>query len=381
MQKEIRIPLPVLAYIGFLGVVDTSYISPIISSYAISLGATPSIAGLIAGLYAIIAIPSSFILGLITDKIGRKNALQIGILADIIIIFLYILSSNYLMLALVRAIHAFLDSFIFPSALGMIGEYFRRIGLPLSIFWSFTALGIILASGSATFLLRIFGFQIIFYVIIGALIIGFIIVNFLNVPALYKSNPGHSIKIIQINFKDLFPYYFSMFAIYFIIGTVVGSLSPTLIKLYNFEEARAASYTAMFMAISTSLAIPFFFFSYKMIEKNKLKLTISIGLITAILSSILIYFNLALIMIIISSILFGISLGNIFLSTSYGAVSIKGEAKGTSSGILQSFSLIGVAIGAPISGYILEIYTSHLQFLISSLPSLIALIILFFKKI
>ncbi|MEM3382870.1 MAG: hypothetical protein QXL52_06140 [Nitrososphaerales archaeon] len=51
---------------------------PVISAYAKFLGANEALAGLIAGLYSIVAIPASFTMGVFVDILGRRRALLLA---------------------------------------------------------------------------------------------------------------------------------------------------------------------------------------------------------------------------------------------------------------------------------------------------------------
>jgi predicted MFS family arabinose efflux permease len=59
---------------------------------------------------------------------------------------------------------------------------------------------------------------------------------------------------------------------------------------------------------------------------------------------------------------------------------LNGSGRGGGSGMVQGFSLLGIALGAPISGFILQYLGLGLQFLIAVLPPLIILLITFILK-
>jgi len=188
----------IVAFLGFIGVVDTSIISPIIAVYAESLGASKTLAGLIAGLYSIVAIPSSIIMGMIIDKIGRKRGLLIALISDSLVFLLYLFAPNYTFLILVRILHAIFDSLIFPASIAIIGDFLmRRIGFSLATFWSFTAIAIIIASATASILVRFLGFSSIFIVLLILSSIALFIISITEIPTLYKSSIKQSSEIIK----------------------------------------------------------------------------------------------------------------------------------------------------------------------------------------
>ena len=77
IQLKKKFYLLVLAVTFFINF-DTAVVIPIIANYAIDLGASLFLAGVIVGVYALVHIPSDIILGRVIDKIGRKTFLIIG---------------------------------------------------------------------------------------------------------------------------------------------------------------------------------------------------------------------------------------------------------------------------------------------------------------
>ena len=59
---------------------DSTVVIPIISNYAISLGASIILASFIVGAYSIAHIPSNIISGRLVDKLGRKGLIAIGVI-------------------------------------------------------------------------------------------------------------------------------------------------------------------------------------------------------------------------------------------------------------------------------------------------------------
>ncbi len=303
MEKSYRKLLPIVTYLGFIGIVDTSFITPIISAYAKSLGASIFQASLIAALYSIIAIPVSVLAGFLIDYMGRKRLLMIGLALDILILTLYVISPDYLFLALVRAFHAAVDSFLFPASIALVGDFFiKRLGFSLSLFWTSTAIGIVIGSGSASLLVGAFGFSSVFMLLVFLLIVALIIVIPLKLPEMYRSNPSYSMNIITKNIAKLIPSFFSMFSIYFIIGAIIGSLSLSLIFLQRFIEQRAAAQVGIYMFTSTMVSIPFFFLAGRISDKRGANFALIPGLIFGIIASIFLYLSLEFVYRIVSSL-------------------------------------------------------------------------------
>jgi len=385
--------IPIIAFLGFVGIVDTSFISPIISVYAGSLGASKALAGLIAGLYSIVAIPCSIIMGMLIDKIGRKRGLIIALAADSLVFLLYWFAPNYFFLIFARILHAIFDSLIFPASIAIIGDFLmKRLGFSLATFWSFTAIAIVIASATAATLVRFFGFSSIFIILFTISLIALFVVSITEIPTLYKSSIKLSSEIIRKNIRELSLAFLSLFALYFVNGTIVGSFGTSL--TYFYPERIASAYVGYFMAIATIFAIPFFYISSRIIQTKGLLFTFRLGLIFAVLTNIFLYLYIYIennkiyllkianfdLIYLIGSFTLGVSLGTLFFSSSYIPVRLNGSGRGGGSGMVQGFSLVGIALGAPISGFILQYLGLGLQFLIAVLPPLIILLITFILK-
>ena len=112
--------VPVVALLGAIGVIDTAILNPTISAYAVTLGGGESVAGFIAGLYSIVAIPASLTMGLAIDAIGRRLALVVGLGLTAVWIFGYALAATPLHLMLLRIAHSLSGALVFPASIAMI---------------------------------------------------------------------------------------------------------------------------------------------------------------------------------------------------------------------------------------------------------------------
>jgi len=183
-----------------------------------------------------------------------------------------------------------------------------------------------------------------------------------------------------------------MFAIYYINGVIVGSLGTTLTSFY--PERIAASYVGYFMAIVYCFSDSFFYLSSRIINIKGLLFSFRLGLFVSILSNVFLYLYIISeinkiyylkianvnILYLIGSITLGFSLGILFFSSSYIPARVNGSGRGGGSGIVQGFSLLGIAIGAPLSGFILEHLGLGFQFLIAIFPPLVVLLLTFIIK-
>jgi MFS family permease len=95
---------------------------PILSPFALSLGAAPSFIGFILGMYSITHIPGNLIAGYAVDRYGSKRFIVISlILAGIILIFQSHVTNPWQLLIL-RSISGFVLAFLSPSCLAWLAK-------------------------------------------------------------------------------------------------------------------------------------------------------------------------------------------------------------------------------------------------------------------
>ncbi|MEM1954295.1 MAG: MFS transporter [Nitrososphaerota archaeon] len=343
--------------IGFASLIDTSMISPIIASHALSLGADELLASVIAALYSMIAIPMSAIAGIVVDRIGRTRPLFLGLLVDAGLMMGYMYSPTPLHLLVFRALHAVSDSFVVPSALAAIGDAFRQsLGRTLAVFWTFVAVSIVMGSGSATALVLRYGFAGVYATV--AAITAAVSLSALIAGPLTPQNAidtegrgrgqGISSFALPVATASL-----SMLALYLVIGGVIGALPSMLVKVGGMDERSAAAQIGVFMALSTGLSIPFFFASSWVSGKWRPNVALAFGLVAVSVSSALLQLGLhASWMRLTAAVVFSVALGFVFHASSHIATSLPRDVRGTASGILNASGLLGVAVGSPLSALI-----------------------------
>ncbi len=126
----------------FLGI---SSVSPIVSPFAITLGATPFLVGLLAGITSVLSLISKPIGGLIGDRGYRLEAMIFGNLLSLVSGILYVasaLTGSIWLFAFTRALHGFSMGIFFPSSLstavdlappGRVGETLGWRGMMFSL--------------------------------------------------------------------------------------------------------------------------------------------------------------------------------------------------------------------------------------------------------
>ncbi|HJF31427.1 MAG TPA: MFS transporter [Sporosarcina psychrophila] len=89
---------------------------PVMSPFALSLGATPFLVGLVVGMYSFSNTIGNIISGFMTDKRGPFLILVLGLFASALSLFFYTVVSGPMSLLGVRFVHGFMEGLIVPAA-------------------------------------------------------------------------------------------------------------------------------------------------------------------------------------------------------------------------------------------------------------------------
>ncbi|WP_369693620.1 MFS transporter [Lentibacillus sp. CBA3610] len=101
---ELKPVLPILFTIMFLVMVGFGIIIPVLPFYAEELGASPVELGLLMAVYSLMQFLFAPMWGRISDKIGRKPVIMVGIFGLSLSFFMLALSANLWMLFAARVI-------------------------------------------------------------------------------------------------------------------------------------------------------------------------------------------------------------------------------------------------------------------------------------
>ena len=141
---------------------------PVMSPFALSLGASPFLIGLAVGMYSFSNTIGNIISGFMTDQRGPFMILIIGLFASALSLFLYSFAVGPLSLLGVRFVHGFMEGLIVPAAFTFLAnraEESKR-GKSVAISGAFVGLaaivgpaygGIVAAKTSTPFIMAVNG--------------------------------------------------------------------------------------------------------------------------------------------------------------------------------------------------------------------------------
>ncbi len=122
MNLESKKSLPILFIVMFLVMVGFGIIIPVLPFYAENIGASPTELGLLMAVYSIMQLLFAPMWGRLSDRIGRKPVIMIGILGLSISFFLMALSEQLWMLFLARILGGFLSSANMPTVMAYVAD-------------------------------------------------------------------------------------------------------------------------------------------------------------------------------------------------------------------------------------------------------------------
>jgi len=358
-QSKSRAVLPRISIITFLGFLDTHLLIPVIALYASGLGASVGIIGLIIGLYSLTNTPANIMFGRLIDRVGYKFPLIVGLIGDALSMFLYSLCRLPVHLALVRVIHGTSGGLVGPATMSVTADYSDRArkGRAMGIYgMSIAAATLVGYALSGIFVSRL-GYQALFLFGAAMLIVGTAISLSLpgtrrksNITAKTESSRYFEKLKNLLKRRGLIIAYCSIFAQYFAFGGVV-----TLLPFYVKGLGMGAFHVGMLMAIFAIMFIIAQIPSGALSDKVGRVIPIAIGLSLGIVSLLILPSLETFLLLAAVMALCGVAYGILFpsISASIADHTIP-EERGIATGMFHALLTAGVAIGAPVIGWVGE---------------------------
>jgi MFS family permease len=356
MQPQARHVLPVISIVTFLGFLDTHLLIPVISLYATELGAGVGIVGLIVGLYSITNTPANILLGRLVDRVGYKLPLMAGLFGDALSMFLYSVCRLPAHLALVRVLHGATGGIVGPATMSAIAHHGgTRKGRAMAFYGMSLAAATLVGYGVSGVIASRLGYKVVFFIGAALLIIGAIMSPLL--PGGRKRGrteprtpPGEGWQKARdlLKRRGLIGSYCAVFAQYFTFGGVV-TLLPLYIKNLGMEAFHVGMLLAAFAIMFIILQLPVGTLSDRVGRWGPTAAGLSLAIVALVLMPSLTTFPLLL----AAMAVYGIAYGIIFPSISATVVDqTTPEERGLATGIFHALLTAGVAIGAPVLGWV-----------------------------
>jgi len=148
-------PLTGLYVVGFFARLSYALArSPVLPLFALYLGAGPEAIGFVVGISTVTGIFFKLPSGALSDIIGRKRTMLIGLFVFAFMPFTYLLVGDYYLLSIVRFLHGFATAIYGPVSMAVVADIAgSKKGEMLSWFSSVTIIGNLLGAPVGGFLL------------------------------------------------------------------------------------------------------------------------------------------------------------------------------------------------------------------------------------
>ena len=380
IQPQPRRVLPINSVVTFLGFLDTHLLLPVMALYAYELGASVSIIGLVIGLYSLTNTPANILFGRLIDKVGYRAPLIAGLIGDALSMFLYSLCRLPIHLALVRTFHGISGGLVGPATMSITAEYSDQTqrGRAMGIYGMSLATATLVGYGLSGAIASRLGYKALF--LLGAALLAIGAILSLLLPRHKKTGSMTVRTSLSEDFekakgllrrKGLVVAYPSIFAQYFAFGGVV-TLLPLYVKNLGMEAFHVGMLLATFAIMFIILQFPSGTLSDRV---GRLRPTAA-GLCLGVVSLVLLPSAATFPLLAAVMALYGTAYGLLFPSISaLVADSTSSEERGMATGIFHAFLTAGVAIGAPVIGWVGGVVGVESGLMLSSGIMVLALVI------
>ncbi len=370
----------------FMGTMDSNAMVPVIALYAVHLDPLidPLLIGIIVAMYSIVHIPANIVFGRLADKIGLRFPFIIGLTWDAVSVLLYTVAADPFQLLLVRMSHGLGGGFVGPSSMGMASRMApeERKGRMMAKYGMALALSVIVGFAIGGMVIDRFGYHPFFYVLSAML---FVAVGFalrVKEPEGFqrvKSRFSEDLRdfIAMLRRKAVLLSYSSIFSLYFLMGAFT-----VLVPLYMKDLGMGPTEVVIAFSTFAILSVMIHYPSGILCDKMGAKVPALAGLIAITIAMLMIpYFN-TLPSLLPAMVIFGVGHGLVFPSSSTMVVrGTKKEVRGMASGVFYALLVAGVAVGAPIAGFIASVSSYGVGLQSAVIVSIIgAVLLIAFRK-
>ncbi|CAD2079646.1 MFS transporter [Jeotgalicoccus coquinae] len=353
---------------------------PIITPFALELGASEFMAGIVVAMYSLFNMVGNIAGGYMSDKFGRRNTLLFGMIMQIFFVLIYTTAPSIGILLAVRAIHGFSSGLLTPAAFSLIADISRKSAIGKSMALTGVAIGTaaILGPAAGGIISSAVSYEMVYYILSGVYVFGTILTFFgIKESSTDDSRTHHA----ATPFKELLlrpalnVAYISSFTLMIAQGTLAFGL-PIKTGLLGLE----ASMTGMMLSVFGITAIIVFASPInKIYSVYKSESLVAIGILILSGSMMLLHFAPSAAFIFIVMVIYGFGFGFIFPSMNkIVAEHSEMNERGKANGIFYSYFSLGSVAGSVISGYLATVF--NLPFLGIGIVTLIMLMALLFIR-
>lgn len=354
---ETKRALPILFAVMFFVMVGFGIIIPVLPFYAENIGASPTQLGFLMAIYSLMQLLFSPIWGRISDRIGRKPVIMIGILGLALSFFLMGISSQLWMLFVARIIGGVLSSANMPTVMAYVADITTEEdrGKGMGMIGAAVGLGFIFGPAIGGIFSKV-DLNIPFYIAGVSSLLTFFVVWFFLKESLIKENRRQSTDERIPVWDGLKGSTSILFMLQLFISLSLSGLEATF-AYYAALKAGLGTVKLgyIFMIMGLAGAIVQGGLVGKLTKKFGEGFVIQNGIIISALGFALILFVESFTTAAIFLTIFGIGNGVIRPSVSALLTKVSKAGHGSVTGLLSSFDSLGRIIGPPLGGWLFSI--------------------------
>ncbi|MEH7458093.1 MFS transporter [Bacillus sp. JJ1127] len=358
MSRVQKASLWVVAVAVFTDMLIYGMIVPILPKYAETLGATQTEIGFLFGSYAITLLLATPILGVVSDKFGRRLPMILGLFGLAAATILFGIANNFLFLVLARMLQGLAAAATWTAGLALLADVFpmQDRGKAMGLALSGQAAGMLLGPTIGGLLYQWGGYHLPFIVAATiALIDGILRMTLLRNEPKYNTNQ-------RISYRSIF----KMHSLFIVIGVIIlgaalpSALEPTL-PLYLQDTLHLSPGTiGLLFAIPTlayGLTAPIIgTLSTKIGRKQSMVLGIIIASLCFPFTAIVSHIVLEIVVLAILGISFSLLLASTLPELTYLADQNGIRAYGILFAIYNTAYSIGMFFGPMLSGSLSDLF-------------------------
>lgn len=347
---QTKTALPILFVVMFLVMVGFGIIIPVLPFYAEEIGANPTELGLLMAVYSLMQLIFAPMWGRLSDRVGRKPVMMIGIFGLGLSFFIQAVSTELWMLFAARIIGGILSSANMPTAMAYVADITtdENRGKGMGIVGAATGLGFVFGPAIGGVFSKI-SLSMPFYIAaVSSFITLILVLILLKEPKQHKSDPSK---------KSIWSAFNRSVSVLFFVQLFISLSLSGLEATFAYFAAKKAGLTTqdlgyIFMIMGLGSAMVQGGMVGKWTKKYGESAVIQSGMIVSAIGFglILLVHNFTTAAIFLT--IFGIGNGVIRPSVSSMLTKVSTAGHGSSTGLLSSFDSLGRIVGPVLGGWL-----------------------------
>lgn len=355
---------------------------PIITPFAISLGASEYTAGIIVAVYSLFNMAGNVFGGYFSDKIGRKNMLVFGMALQVLIILTYTIVPSVSLLLLIRVVHGFSSGLLTPAAFSLVADISKKATIGRSMALTGVSIGTAAVAGPALggIISSQAGYQTVYLVLAGIFIFGLLLLLLTVKESTteetreihYSTNYWEIIKR-----PSLIVAYVSAFTLMISNGSLAFGLPLKTAALGLSDQSTGVMLSVFGITAIIVFATPL----NRIYSRYSPVVLVSTGIFIVGISMILLHFIPATALVYTTMVIYGAGFSLIFPSMN----KIIGQntemhERGKANGIFYSYFSIGSVAGSFLSGIFATYFETPFLFIGITIILLLSIIFIAHRK-